>query len=186
MDDKNNMVDTVKELNKMGYQEDFRIVDNKLYCVKEDSYHDAIEFEVDFAYRFESSSSSEDTSVVYAITIPQKAAKGILLDVLDHFFSLPDTDVANKIRNTKPVLLSHEESSEELKFGYIPKVHKSKFNEDPDRYELRKGYPDFPACPFGQSFSMLGYDKELKRYVWLVTSVMKDERLETQNYRYME
>jgi hypothetical protein len=34
-----------------------------------------------------------------------------------------------------------------------------------------------PACPFGNSFKALGYDKTKKEYVWLVTSIIKDERL---------
>jgi hypothetical protein len=45
------------------------------------------------------------------------------------------------------------------KYG-VPKVFKSEFNEDPDRYVLRKGFPDFPECPYGESFSMLGYDTQ--------------------------
>ena len=101
----------------------------------------------------------------------------MLLDVLDTFYSLPDNFVNSKIKSTEPTILQHEDSSVDLKFGFIPKVHKAKFNEEPDRYVLRKNYPDFPACPFGQSFSMLGYDKGLSRYVWLTTSILKDERL---------
>ena len=80
-------------------------------------------------------------------------------------------------------LLTPEDSNSDLKFGFLPKVHKSKFNEDPHRYVLRKGFPDFPPCPFGQSFSMLGYDNQLKEYVWLTTRILKDKRLETVNYK---
>lgn len=103
--------------------------------------------------------------------------------MLDSFESLPDNFVNNKIRNVKPTVLTHEDTNAELKFGFIPKVHKSKFNENPHRYELRKNFPDFPKCPFGQSFSMLGYDKELGRYVWLVTSIIRDERLQQNDYK---
>ena len=67
------------------------------------------------------------------------------------------------------------------KYG-VPKVLKSEFNEDPDRYVLRKGFPDFPECPPGESFPMLGYDTRDGRYVWLVSSILKDERLRTENY----
>jgi hypothetical protein len=35
-----------------------------------------------------------------------------------------------------------------------------------------------PACPFGNSFKALGYDRISKEYVWLVTSIIKDKRLE--------
>ena len=40
------------------------------------------------------------------------------------------------------------------------------------------GYPDFPACPFGQGFTMLGYDTTDEEYVWLATKVLKDDRLQ--------
>ena len=103
--------------------------------------------------------------------------------MLDNFSSLPDNFVNNKVREKEPTVLTHEDSTADLKFGFIPKVHKCKFNENPHRYELRVNFPDFPKCPFGQSFSMLGYDKEIKQYVWLVTSIITDERLQTNDYK---
>ena len=69
----------------------------------------------------------------------------------------------------------------DLKFG-VPRVHKADFNANPDRYELRKGFPDMPACPYGNSWSALGYDKEPEPYVWLVSSILKDERLMTKEF----
>lgn len=183
MDAKNNMIETVKELNVVGYTEDFRLTGEKLRWVGKNVDYDADQFVVDYAYRFESSETPEDTSMVYAISIPKKGIKGVLLDVLDTFYSLPDNFVNNKIKNVEPTILQHDDTSVELKFGFIPKVHKTKFNEEPDRYVLRKDFPDFPACPFGQSFSMLGYDTGLSRYVWLTTSIIRDERLKTVEYK---
>ena len=71
--------------------------------------------------------------------------------------------------------------TQELKHG-VPKVLKSEFDKDPGRYELRKKFPDLPACPWGNSFSMMGYDRLEKKYVWLVKSIIKDERLEIVEY----
>ena len=34
-----------------------------------------------------------------------------------------------------------------------------------------------PACPFGNSFKALVFDKEKREYVWMVTSIIKDDRL---------
>ncbi|KAA2217391.1 MULTISPECIES: hypothetical protein [Flavobacteriaceae] len=183
MEAKNNMIETVKELNSVGYTEDFRLTGEKLHWVAKNVDYNADQFEVDYAYRFESSDTPEDTSMVYAVSIPKKGTKGVLLDVLDNFSSLPDNFVNNKVREKVPTVLTHDESNNELKFGFVPKVHKSKFNENPHRYELRKNFPDFPACPFGQSFSMLGYDKEVEQYVWLVTSIIRDERLQVNDYK---
>ena len=71
--------------------------------------------------------------------------------------------------------------NQEERYG-LPKINKMRFNEDPDRYELRKGFPDFPPCPGNATYSMLGYDRKLEQYVWLVSSIMKDERLKTVKY----
>ena len=59
----------------------------------------------------------------------------------------------------------------------MPKIYKDIFNQNPERFELRIDYPDMPACPFGNSFKALGFDKEKREYVWMVTSIIKDDRL---------
>lgn len=59
----------------------------------------------------------------------------------------------------------------------LRKVYKNEFDRDPERYVLRIGYPDSPECPFGESFSVLGFDTAEQTYVWLVTSVLRDSRL---------
>ena len=59
----------------------------------------------------------------------------------------------------------------------ISKVFKDEFHRDPERYVLREGFPDFPSCPFGGGFSILGFDTAEQDYVWLVTSIIRDPRL---------
>lgn len=66
---------------------------------------------------------------------------------------------------------------EDYRYG-VRKVRKSEFNADPGRYVLRLGFPDFPECPFGQGFTMLGFDTARQEYVWLVTKIIGDERLQ--------
>lgn len=183
MSGKNNIVDVVGELGKLGYSEEFRAMGEKLYWVEKSVKYNADQFEIDHAYRFESPDTPEDSSLIYGISILKKGIKGTLIDVFDTLDSLEDNFVIHKIRSAKTTLLTHEDSDSELKFGLLPKVHKSKFNEDPHRYVLRKDFPDFPPCPFAQSFSMLGYDNKLNKYVWLTTSILKDERLETVPYK---
>ena len=58
----------------------------------------------------------------------------------------------------------------------LRKVYKNEFDRDPERYVLRIGYPDFPECPFGESFSVLGFDTAEQTYVGLVTSILRDSR----------
>lgn len=74
----------------------------------------------------------------------------------------------------------------DLKFGYLPRVHKSTFDEDTSRYVLRKGFPDFPSCPFGGSFSMLGYDTKQDKYVWLSKSIIKNKDLNVVHYEHSD
>src|SRR5690606_16264889 len=183
MKSKNNMIEVIKELNALGYTEEFKVMGDKLYWVGKSVKYNYDQFEVDHAYRFESSDTPEDTSLIYGITIPKKGVKGILFDVFDAISSLEENFVVNKILSVEPMLLTHQDSNSELKSCFIPKVHKSNFNEDPHRYELRKDFPDFPACPFSESFSMLGFDNKLEEYVWLTTSILRDTRLNTVHFK---
>ena len=183
MKEQSNIVEVVYDLDKLGYTEEFRVIDEQLYWVEKSLNYHADQFEIDYAYRFESPDAPEDTSLIYGISIPKEGVKGVLIDAFDTLSSLEDNFVIHKIRSAAVTLLTPEDSNSDLKFGFLPKVHKSKFNEDPHRYVLRKGFPDFPPCPFGQSFSMLGYDNQLKEYVWLTTRILKDKRLETVNYK---
>jgi hypothetical protein len=59
----------------------------------------------------------------------------------------------------------------------LRKSYNNEFDRDPERYVLRVGYPDFPECPFGESVSVLGFDTAKQTYVWLVTSILRDPRL---------
>lgn len=183
MKGKSNIVEVVYELDELGYTEEFRIIGEKLYWVEKAVKYNADQFEIDHAYRLESSDTAEDSSLIYGISIPKKGIKGILIDAFNTLSSLEDNFVIHKIRSAETTLLTQEDGNSDLKFGILPKVHKSKFNENPHRYVLRKDFPDFPACPFGQGFSMLGYDIKLKEYVWLVTSILRDERLKTVPYK---
>jgi hypothetical protein len=70
-----------------------------------------------------------------------------------------------------------DKPSADLKFGYLPRVHKDTFTKDTNRYVLRRGFPDFPSCPFGGDFSMLGYDTKQNIYVWLSKSIIKSKDL---------
>lgn len=57
MREKSNIIRIVKELNRLGYTEELRVKDEKLYWVEESVKYNADQFEIDHAYRFESSDS---------------------------------------------------------------------------------------------------------------------------------
>ncbi len=180
---KKTLLEIVNELQASGYTEEIRLhrADLHLYAISRDVVLGANDFTVDKAYRFEGSTSEEDTSELYAISSSKNDFKGILIDEFDEFRGLPDHPLIDKLKEADKSLHLYDDSDQEIKYG-VPKVYKSKFNEDPERYELRKHFPDFPSCPYGESFSMLGYDKLENRYVWLVSSIIKDERLSVNEY----
>lgn len=172
------LIDILKELQDAGYTEEIRLHKNyiHLHAISRDVVLEARDFEVDSAYRFEGGSADEDISELYAITASKHSFKGYLIDELDEYRRLPDHPLIEKIQEVEKTVHAYDDSDQEQKFG-VPKIYKAKFNEDPERYELRRGFPDFPACPYGNSFSMLGFDRKENRYVWLVSSIIKDERL---------
>ncbi|MEZ5047194.1 MAG: hypothetical protein R2831_09410 [Chitinophagaceae bacterium] len=69
------------------------------------------------------------------------------------------------------------------KYG-LKKIYKVDYNLNPERYELRIDFSDAPLCPYGNSFRAIGYDKIENEYIWLVTSILKDKRLKTINYKH--
>ncbi len=180
--DNNTLLEVLEDLKNRGYTEEFRLHKNPthLHAISKDIILEPKDFTVTEAYRFEGSGSEEDVSEIYAIDSPANNLKGFLVDELDEFRKLPDHPTIEKLQIEKTVLV-YDDSNEEQKYG-VPKVYKSKYNENPERYELRKNFPDFPPCPFGNSFSMLGYDKQENRYVWLVSSIIKDDQLSINDY----
>jgi len=95
-------------------------------------------------------------------------------NVPPHSFFICYTPSINKKENLEMSEML-KENSVHTQYG-MRKIHKSEF--DPRRYILRKGFPDFPACPYGHTFKMLGYDKEKKEYVRLTASILKASNLE--------
>lgn len=175
------LLDILPALKEAGFTEELRLHHLHLHALNQDLKLEVNDFTVAQAYRFEGSASDEDVSELYAIEAPQHGIKGFLIDELDGFRTLYANPLLEKLQEAEKALHVYDDSDQELKFG-VPKVYKAKFNEDPERYELRKGFPDFPSCPYGNSFSMLGFDKKENRYVWLVSSIIKDERLAVNEY----
>jgi len=62
------------------------------------------------------------------------------------------------------------------KYG-LRRILKQEFNINPNRFELRIGFPDAPLCPYGNHFSALGFDLSYAEYVWFSKGILKDERL---------
>jgi hypothetical protein len=126
--------------------------------------------------RFETEPDSGDASNIYVLDVGNGTARGFLVDALDLEGEGAPQDLVKQLGTADPVSTSESSEREDCRYG-VRKVRKSEFNADPDRYVLRIGYPDFPECPFGQGFTMLGFDTARQDYVWLATKIIKDDRL---------
>ena len=161
------VVDAVSQLVDQGYKREFRIKDGRLFDLARGSALDPNDIHVDTALRLASGRDGEDASNIYAISDLQSHSKGLLVDAYDIFDEICDRGLADRLAENR----------------------KAEFIEDsdvPSRYVLRIDYPDFPECPFGESFSMLGFDTAEQTYVWLVTSILRDSRLNRIPYQSLD
>ena len=178
--EQNNLVLVVANLVDKGYTEEFKIKCNLLYALGAKKGLTMDEFEIDSSYRIISDNSDEDAQRLFAITSKDKTIKGLLFDSLNNIELIDSSSVQEKFSvNHSHTIIADKD--EQLKFG-LRKVNKITFNQNPERYIFRKGFPDFPSCPFGNKFEALGWDTEERSYVWLVTSVLRDKRLITEEY----
>lgn len=169
------VVEAVSQLVKQGYDREYRIKDGRLFDLALDSSLDPSDIHVDTALRLESGRNAGDASNVYAISDRKSHRKGLLIDAFDIFDQICDRGLADRLVENRHTELV-DDGDVPSRYG-LRKVYKSEFDRDPERYVLRIGYPDFPECPFGESFSVLGFDTAEQTYVWLVTSILQDSRL---------
>jgi hypothetical protein len=83
--------ETMNELRKEGYVEDFNLQQNCLECRNGEFKVFADEFKVDKFFRFEGASNPSDSSILYAISSTSKNLKGLLVNAYG-IYSEPMTD----------------------------------------------------------------------------------------------
>lgn len=71
---------TINGLKKEGYTLDFNLSKDYLVCHQTNTTLSPDDFEIDKAYRFEGESNPDDQSILYAISSPKSAVKGILVN----------------------------------------------------------------------------------------------------------
>lgn len=177
-----NIVDAVNELAENGFRSELRLENGQLIDATKNETLKLPDFEIKGVFRFESDPNSGDGSQVFAIASIDGERKGLLIDAFDIINSKKDMEAIKALNPPNAKSTYDNTADASIKYG-LRKVFKSDFETAPERYVLRKGFPDFPECPFGQSFSMLGYDKVEHRYVWLVTSIIRDARLRVETFR---
>ena len=158
-----------------GYDREYRVKDGKLVDLQLGSILDPCTIRVDAALRLESGDGAGDASNIYAITDPVTNRKGLLIDAFDVFDEICDSELSERLVEHREAAPAGDQDVPS-KHG-LRKVLKNEFDQDPERFVLREDFPDFPACPFGGAFSILGFDTAEQSYVWLVTSIIRDSRL---------
>ena len=83
--------ETMNELRKEGYPEDFNLQENCLECRNGQFKVFADEFKVDKFFRFEGESNPSDSAILYAISSDSKKLKGLLVNAYG-IYSNPVTD----------------------------------------------------------------------------------------------
>jgi hypothetical protein len=169
------VVEAVSQLINKGYDHEYRIKDGHLFDLALNSSLDPSDIHVDTALRLESGPDAGDASNIYAISDQKTHHKGLLIDAFDILDEICNRELTERLLENRRTDLI-EDSGVPSRYG-LRKVYKNEFDLDPERYVLRIGYPDFPECPFGESFSVLGFDTAEQTYVWLVTSILRDARL---------
>jgi hypothetical protein len=177
--DVGDMVEAVSDLLRRGYDHEYRIRDGQLYDLTADQ--PVGDMHVDAAMRFESAPDAGDGSNIYAIADRKAGSKGLLIDAFDALDQECSRELYEQLNANRPT--RHDDGGEIASRYGLRKVFKEEFDGEPERFVLRIGFPDFPPCPFGQSFSMLGFDTAEQSYVWLVTSILRDSRLERVPYQ---
>ena len=87
----NTLSETMNDLRKEGYTEDFNLQQNCLECRAGKYKVFADEFVVDKFFRFEGESNPSDEAILYAISSNDKNLKGVLVNAYG-IYSEPLTD----------------------------------------------------------------------------------------------
>ena len=83
--------ETMNQLRREGYTEDFNLQQNCLECRNGQFKVFANEFKVDQYYRFEGASNPSDSAILYAISSNDEKVKGLLVNAYG-IYSNPVTD----------------------------------------------------------------------------------------------
>lgn len=91
------MVDALSDLRKRGYEADFETETACLYCSDLDIRLNPEAFHVDEVYRFESDSTPDDNSILFAIS-STTGLKGTLVDAYGVYSEYLNFDMVKKLQ----------------------------------------------------------------------------------------
>ena len=175
------LIDVINEFREKGFSEEFTIRDNQFFIERLGMGFDQDELVIDGAFRFDISEEVVDTQNLFIISVPQFSIKGMLIDLMGMYTFMEEYEITAILRQILMETYIFDEDAPYDKYG-LRRVLPEEFEQNPHRFVLRKGFPDYPPCPIGNEFSMLVYDEKQEQYVWLVTSLLSDPRLRVETY----
>jgi len=177
----NDLVKVVDELRLKGYSDTFIIKDNLIFSTSKNHSFEEGDVIIEAAFQFDISEEAFDTQNLFAVFVPKYDLRGLLIDLLGNYFYNGDQTISRLLKNLPLATYIFDDEDPDIKYG-LKKITPYNFNANSSRYVLRIGFPDFPECPLGIAFSMLGFDEQTQQYIWLATSVLKDSRLRRIEY----
>ena len=90
--------ETMNELRKQGYIEDFNPLQHCLECRNGQLKVFPEEFKVDNYYRFEGESNPSDAAILYAISSDRYQLKGILVNAYGIYSELASDEIMEKLQ----------------------------------------------------------------------------------------
>jgi hypothetical protein len=79
MENFKNKAKAILDLQQRGYDQDFILAKENIYCIQRGNFFPPDNFEVTESYRFESKSRLKDSDIIYAIRSVRDGLKGILM-----------------------------------------------------------------------------------------------------------
>ena len=90
--------ETMNELRKQGYVEDFNLKQNCLECRDGEYKVFANDFKVDSYYRFEGESNPSDAAILYAISSDRLGLKGVLVNAYGIYSEHATDEMLEKLK----------------------------------------------------------------------------------------
>lgn len=178
----NDLIKVADELRHKGYSDEFSVVDNLIFSRSLNRTFNEESIIIEQGYQFDIIENAFDTQYLFAVYLPKFKLRGLLIDLLGTYYFAEDLALSKRLRQVPLTTYLYDNEEPYIKYG-LKKISPAEFEKNTEQYVLRIGYPDFPACPVGVPFSMLGYDKQTKEYVWLSTNILKDDRLIRDQYK---
>ncbi|GAB3507843.1 phosphoribosylpyrophosphate synthetase [Emticicia fontis] len=90
--------EAINALVSKGYNHNFNLKDEVLYCHTNETSLQPDEFQIDEVYRFEGDTNPDDEVVVYAISSPSADIKGILVNAYGVYAESISAELVEKLK----------------------------------------------------------------------------------------